>query len=89
MATYFTRLTHDDDCAGCGECVDICPVNAVEMKDNIPVVDKAWCIGCGVCSTVCATDAIEMILRPDKAGKLPAATVSELHQKIMKEKELK
>ena len=89
MATYFTRMTHDDDCAGCGECVGICPVNAVEMKDDIPVVDEAWCIGCGVCATVCATDAIEMILRSDKTGQLPAATVSELHQKIMKEKGLK
>ena len=88
MATYFIRMTHEDDCAGCGECVDICPVSAVKMEDDIPVVDNDWCIGCGVCSTVCATDAIEMKLRPDRTGQLPAATVSELHNKIMEEKGL-
>ena len=89
MATYFLRETDEDQCIGCGECVEICPVDALKMEDEIPVVDEDWCIGCGVCATVCNTDAIEMKLRPDKTGQLPATKFQELHEKILEEKGLR
>jgi NAD-dependent dihydropyrimidine dehydrogenase PreA subunit len=89
MATYFFRETDEEQCIGCGECVEICPVDALKMEDEIPVVDEDWCIGCGVCATVCNTDAIEMKLRPDKTGQLPAAKFQELHEKILEEKGLR
>jgi NAD-dependent dihydropyrimidine dehydrogenase PreA subunit len=89
MATYFLRETDKEQCIGCGECVEICPVDALKMEDEIPVVDEDWCIGCGVCATVCNTDAIEMKLRPDRTGELPAARFQELHEKILEEKGLR
>lgn len=89
MATYFLRETDEDQCIGCGECVEVCPVDALKLEDEIPVVDKDWCIGCGVCGTVCSTEAIEMKLRPDKTGQLPAANFQELHEKILEEKGLR
>jgi len=89
MATYFLRETNEDECIGCGECVDVCPVDAVNMVDDTPVVDLEWCIGCGVCSRRCAVDAIKMELRPDKSSQLPAETFWELHEIIMEEKGLK
>jgi Pyruvate/2-oxoacid:ferredoxin oxidoreductase delta subunit len=88
MATYFLRETDDDACIGCGECETLCPVQAVKMEDEIPVVDTAWCIGCGVCATVCPTDAVAMKLRSDRTGKLPASNCHELHNTILKEKRL-
>ena len=45
MEVYFVRETDEDECIGCGECVDICPVDALEMDDDRPVVDTDWCIG--------------------------------------------
>ncbi|NIR13077.1 MAG: hypothetical protein GWN86_03630 [Desulfobacterales bacterium] len=91
MATYFLRETDEEQeqCVGCGECVEICPVDALKLEDGIIVVDEDWCIGCGVCATVCSTDAIEMKLRPDKTGQLPAAKFQELHEKILEEKGLR
>jgi Pyruvate/2-oxoacid:ferredoxin oxidoreductase delta subunit len=86
MATYFLRETDEDACIGCGECETLCPVQAVNMEADAPVVDNDWCIGCGVCATVCSTDAVTMKLRPDRTGKLPAATCGELHEIILKEK---
>ncbi len=86
MACYFIRETDEAECLGCGSCVEICPVDALRLKGDFPEVDQEWCIGCGVCRTVCSSDAIKIVLRPDKAGRLPAATVTELHEKILEEK---
>jgi len=88
MATYFLRETDEGDCIGCGECAEICPVDAVKMEDDTPVVDLDWCIGCGVCSKKCPADAINMYIRPDRTGQLPAKTFRELHEKILVEKGL-
>jgi ferredoxin len=88
MATYFIRETDEEACTGCGACAEICPVEAVKLEGDVPVVDKDWCIGCGVCSTVCPVDAVKISLRPEKTGRLPAATFRDLHEMIRKEKGL-
>ena len=86
MATYFMRETDFDECTGCGECAAICPVEAVQMSDDLPVVDREWCIGCGVCATVCLSAAAIVDVRDDKRGELPAASFAELHKRILDEK---
>ena len=48
-----------EKCVACGACVDICPVNAIEMKD-IAVVDDGICIDCGTCVDECPSKAIEL-----------------------------
>lgn len=82
MATYFLRETDEDACIGCGACAEICPVKAVRMEEDRPVVDLDWCIGCGVCATRCPADAITTELRPDRSADLPA-TFRTLHQRIL------
>ncbi len=89
MDVYFVRTTDEDACVGCGECVDICPVDAISMgDDDLPHIDTDWCIGCGVCATKCPADAIAMTLRPDRSGDLPAESFKDLHNIILKEKGL-
>jgi Pyruvate/2-oxoacid:ferredoxin oxidoreductase delta subunit len=88
MATYFMRGTEQDSCTECGECAALCPVEAVQMSEGGPVIDQAWCIGCGVCATVCPSEAVILFRREDKLGDGPAATFTELHQKIQREKNL-
>lgn len=86
MATYFLRKTDEEICTGCGACEEICPVQAITMEDDGPVVDLDWCIGCGVCATVCSEDAVRMELKEGCDGELPASNVKELHKKILSEK---
>ena len=47
----------NEKCTGCGVCVDVCPVNALEIKDGKAVVSDD-CIDCGVCINECPTEAI-------------------------------
>ncbi|MCX5878675.1 MAG: 4Fe-4S binding protein, partial [Deltaproteobacteria bacterium] len=88
MATYFMRDTDKDACTGCGQCVEICPVQALRLEGDLPVVDEAWCMGCGVCATVCPADAVRIEVRADREGTAPASNFRELHQRIRKEKGL-
>jgi Fe-S-cluster-containing hydrogenase component 2 len=87
MATYFMRATDQGLCTGCGACVEICPVQAVKLEEDIPVVDEDWCIGCGVCATVCPSGAVQIKVRAGKTGELPVRHFRELHAKIRREKD--
>jgi formate hydrogenlyase subunit 6/NADH:ubiquinone oxidoreductase subunit I len=86
MATYFIRSTDEEECIGCGACMDICPVDAVKMEEDLPQVDMDWCIGCGVCTVKCPSDAITMEPRDDRTGELPAENFKGLHEIILKER---
>ena len=84
MAVYFIRETELDECIGCGACADICPVDAVKMVDEQPVVDPNWCIGCGVCAVSCPADVISIRRRLENR---PPNTFADLHHRIKQEKQ--
>ncbi len=45
-------------CEGCGECVDNCPAEVLEMQDDKAVVaDPDECLGCESCVSVCPSGA--------------------------------
>jgi ferredoxin len=64
----FISTIIDDNCTGCGKCVNVCPVEALSLvSKNLPIsnkkiakVDVNTCIGCGVCERVCEFDALVM-----------------------------
>jgi len=86
MAVYFIRETDLEQCVGCGECIDICPVAAITLQDDVAVVDEKWCIGCGVCATKCDFEAIRIKYREDQE-EVPT-DFEELHKRIQKQTEL-
>ena len=57
--SHFYAAVEEDLCAGCGLCVDRCPVNAIEV-DDICSVEKNRCIGCGLCVTTCPEEALRL-----------------------------
>jgi coenzyme F420-reducing hydrogenase beta subunit len=45
-------------CCGCSACEQICPKNAIELKQNeegflYPILEEGLCVKCGICNTVC------------------------------------
>ena len=48
-----------EKCAGCGTCVDACPVNAIEMKDGVAEINESACLSCGACAGSCPVGAIQ------------------------------
>jgi ferredoxin len=85
MATYFMRETDKKECIGCGDCVKVCPVDALTMGDDFPLVDENWCVGCGVCIPKCPTGAAKLRKKSDQ---VPARDFRQLHERIMKERGL-
>ena len=49
-----------EKCIGCGDCMRICPVNAIGLKKKKAILVKERCIGCGECTVVCTPGAIEI-----------------------------
>ncbi len=51
----------DYGCIGFGECVEVCPFDAMYMNENnLPVIIEDKCTGCGNCAEICPRDVIEM-----------------------------
>jgi ferredoxin len=46
-------------CIGCGDCVDVCPVEALSIENEKAVVNDE-CIDCGACVNTCPNDAISL-----------------------------
>jgi pyruvate formate lyase activating enzyme len=49
-------------CTGCGKCIDVCPVNAIQNdpgRDNVIMIDREICTNCGKCIEVCFTGALD------------------------------
>jgi len=45
-------------CTGCGMCVDVCPYEAISLKDGKAEVNAVLCEGCGTCQATCLRAAI-------------------------------
>jgi NAD-dependent dihydropyrimidine dehydrogenase PreA subunit len=53
-----THIVDLETCTGCGDCVDVCPVEAIRMENAKAVIDPETCIDCGVCVDECPVNAI-------------------------------
>jgi len=81
----FEARIKDDDCTGCGICAEErCPVKAIEIQNDLAVVNGSECIGCGLCVTGCPMDAIELIER--KSVPAIPSTMVEMAIKVVQEK---
>jgi len=63
-----------DKCTGCGNCIEVCPVQAISMQSEKAVIDTDKCAECGVCVDECPNDAIcerelELVIEEKAADK--------------------
>ncbi|MCX8110376.1 MAG: 4Fe-4S binding protein [Syntrophorhabdaceae bacterium] len=49
-----------DLCTGCENCVEVCPPNAISMKDGKAYLEAEFCEECGFCASACPADAIRI-----------------------------
>ncbi len=58
------EMSKEWGCVGerCGLCVRSCPVNAITMTDDGPVVDRKTCVECLCCHEVCPHQAVRIKL---------------------------
>ncbi|MDE5770083.1 MAG: Coenzyme F420 hydrogenase/dehydrogenase, beta subunit C-terminal domain [Ruminococcus sp.] len=59
MINLVSLFDSRENCCGCGSCMNICPKNAIFMKEDklgfrYPVIEPEKCIGCKKCVTACA-----------------------------------
>jgi len=58
----------NEECIGCGDCVDACQFNAIRLDEgnDMAIVNETRCMGCGVCENVCTNEAITLERVPSK-----------------------
>ena len=73
--TNFMPVINNENCNGCGKCVNVCPVEAMSLisandphKPNIKLakLDEERCLGCGLCIRVCTKDSIHLESRSER-----------------------
>jgi len=51
-------IVNTDNCTGCGECMEVCPYNAIEIIEGDAVIDPSLCHFCYRCVEECPEGAI-------------------------------
>jgi ferredoxin len=73
--TNFLPMLQEGHCSGCGRCVAVCPVEAVQLVpasepvppgSRIACTDQERCLGCGVCVRACPSGALRLESRPQR-----------------------
>jgi len=49
-----------EKCDSCGECIGICPVNAIGASGSQMKINPISCVGCGICVPRCPKQAIDL-----------------------------
>ena len=61
-------MVNERTCRGCGKCVEICPYNAIELKEvnlgrfnaKVAKINEVLCRGCGTCTLACCNGSISI-----------------------------
>lgn len=48
-------------CLGLGDCVEVCPFDALHIENGLTHVNLAKCTGCGICINACPRDTLELM----------------------------
>ena len=54
-------IFNEENCCYCGVCSELCPFEAIEVKDESWNIKEDACFGCGVCIENCKYDAIRYV----------------------------
>ncbi|MBR3292863.1 MAG: EFR1 family ferrodoxin, partial [Oscillospiraceae bacterium] len=57
---YTDKLKISDSCVGCGLCSKVCPMENIQVKDNL-VISGSRCTMCYRCISLCPQKAITLL----------------------------
>ena len=83
ISNYYAEVD-PELCIGCGTCVEICPMNAIKLENDLSSVRLKRCIGCGNCVAKCPEEAIS--LHKKEKQLTPYPTMDDLFDRIMERK---
>lgn len=55
-------------CLGYGDCVEVCPNDAIKIENGVAKIIKENCIGCGMCARTCPNGIIGLIRTNEKVA---------------------
>ncbi len=55
-------------CVGCGDCANVCPVDAICVHDGLAHIDPRVCVGCGKCVGTCPKHIIKLLPKEAKTA---------------------
>lgn len=61
VGSNFVSVVDPESCIGCGECVDLCQVTAIEIKDDKAITNQDYCMGCGNCVSQCPSGSLSLV----------------------------
>ena len=65
VSSPFFAVVDREACAGCGTCLERCPMDAISLPDGTTEIGLERCIGCGLCTTTCPSDALSLSRKPE------------------------
>jgi len=83
MNALFEACIDADECTGCEQCLERCPVGAISVE-NVAAVDIDKCLGCGLCAGACPTEAIRLHLKENRQD--PFDRASDMYNAILEGK---
>jgi electron transport complex protein RnfB len=84
LQSNFYATIDSEKCLACGECMELCQMDALISVNSHTEVLRSHCIGCGVCLNACATEAITLMKKEEET--VPPKSSSEMYKKMMMER---
>lgn len=58
---YHAIRVDPDRCIGCTHCMQVCPTEAIRVRDGLAVINGERCVDCGNCMRACPVEAFHII----------------------------
>jgi len=60
ILSYYKSTIDPDLCVACGDCIERCPMDAIQEGESVSEIIDGRCIGCGLCVSACPEEAISL-----------------------------
>jgi len=84
VISNFYASIDPESCTACGECMEICQMDALISVNNHTEVLRSHCIGCGICLNVCDYEAITLLKKEKET--IPPKNQNDMYKRMVTER---